>query len=173
MKSILDEYNEISEDEFLKSQKQSIFILSLHIGGNRYVNLDKNLTTIHGVWNLSMFGDEKFDIENRYQNLTNNSGLIIEVDPANFKHIGCFVERPNGQLCQVQESICCYKGEYDFNEIGSRASQLRLEEKIQNEEVEESQVDALLNKFHEERNQFIKEKGLQPREINCSSSDLI
>lgn len=72
---------------------------SLNIDDERFINLDEEVTTIEGIWDLSMIGNERLDVEHQYQMLTNGPSVTLEGLE------GAFVERNNGPICQLQGRI--------------------------------------------------------------------
>jgi len=84
--------------EFLNNLPPDIVIRSLYIGDERYLNLEKNIITIEGIWDLPMIGGERLDVEHRYQMLT--GGPEVTIIPME----GAFVEYGASVICQLQES---------------------------------------------------------------------
>ena len=70
---------------------------SLNIDGERFLNLGDKVITLKGVWDLSMVGNECLDVEHEYQQLTD--GPVVTLTCLD----GAFVERENGQMCQLQD----------------------------------------------------------------------
>jgi len=117
---------------------------SFDLGGERFLNLDKNVTTIRGVWDLPMVGNERLDIEHKYQNLTDGPEVtLIGLD-------GAFVERQGGLMCQLQQSD-------DENEFisGSAAQLEKIKEHIASNNVEEEKAKELLNQHKKKREEYL------------------
>lgn len=75
------------------------YMKSLNIDRERFLNLGDDVTTIDGVWDLPMIGNERLDVEHEYQNLTGGPAVTLQgLD-------GAFVEGQDGQLCQLQDSF--------------------------------------------------------------------
>jgi hypothetical protein len=73
------------------------YMKSINIDDKRFINLDENVTTIEGVWDLSMVGNERLDLEHKFQMLTGGPEITLQgLD-------GTFVERGDGTICQLQE----------------------------------------------------------------------
>lgn len=128
---------------------------SLNIDDHRYLNLEDEVITIRGVWDLSMVGNERLDVEHEYQNLTDGPEVtLIGLD-------GAFVENEDGVMCRLQES-------FDENEYQSgSASQLeRIKEHITSNNIEEEKAKKLLNQHKKSR-----EKYLNKREKNNPADD--
>jgi hypothetical protein len=69
----------------------------LSIDDKRFLEFDEKITTLTGIWDLPMIGNEKLDVEHEYQRLTNGPTVTLcGLD-------GSFVEGLNGQICQLQE----------------------------------------------------------------------
>lgn len=70
---------------------------SLYIRDNKYLKLEKKVVVIKGVWDLPMIGNDRIDIEHKYQRLTDGPSVeLINID-------GTFVERQAGEIYQLQE----------------------------------------------------------------------
>jgi len=69
---------------------------SKKIADNRYLNLEKEVIKIKGIWDLSMIGNERLNIENEYQVLTDGPGVTISTLGS------AYVESEEGQICQLQ-----------------------------------------------------------------------
>ncbi len=83
----------------LEKDKPVKVMRSLSIDGERFINLDEKVTTITGIWDLSMIGNERLDIEHRYQMITGGPEVTLSgMD-------GAFVERKGEVICQIQEKF--------------------------------------------------------------------
>ncbi|MDD5268030.1 MAG: hypothetical protein PHO08_13030 [Methylococcales bacterium] len=77
--------------------KPIFYITSLQIDDDNYLNLEEKVVVIEGVWDLPMIGNERIDIEHRYQIMTGGPPVeLIGLD-------GPLVEGSNGVVCQLQE----------------------------------------------------------------------
>ena len=84
-------FSDLEKDKPVKIPK------SLSIDGEWFINLDDKVTTIRGVWDLSMIGNERLDIEHKYQMMTGGPEITLTgLD-------GAFVERDGEVICQIQE----------------------------------------------------------------------
>jgi hypothetical protein len=73
-------------------------MMSLNVSNTRFVNLNGQLAVLKGVWDLPMIGSERFDVENRFQQLTNGPPVTL------LKLPGALVQSPSGRtICQLQE----------------------------------------------------------------------
>ena len=71
----------------------------LNIDDKRVLELDSEVVSLEGVWDLPMIGAEQLDIEHEYQNLTGGPAVTL----VNME--GAFLERTEGQMCQLQDSF--------------------------------------------------------------------
>lgn len=122
-----------------------IHLMSLRIDDGRYLTLFDDVTTLRGVWDLPMIGNEQLDIEHEYQNLTGGPAVTLQgLD-------GAFVEGRDGEICQLQES-------YDDNEYqpGSSAALEKLRRHIAERGIEDAEAESLLNRHKEQRKEFLE-----------------
>lgn len=68
----------------------------LDLGDGTVLLLDDDIVTIGGVWDLSMMGSERLDVEHAYHALTNGPSVDLQC------LAGAFVDRPDGSICQLQ-----------------------------------------------------------------------
>ena len=68
----------------------------IRLDDERFLNLSENIICLDGVWDLPMIGNERLDVEFKYQQLTN--GPEVEL----LDLMGTFVERRDGSMCQLQ-----------------------------------------------------------------------
>lgn len=134
---------------------QRHFMTSINIDGERFLNMNKEVETIRGVWDLAMVGSERLDVEHAYQFLTGGPAVtLINIE-------GTFVQNSDDKLYQLQES-------FDNNEYnsGSEAELEKLKAKIANEQIEKSEAEKLLYKHEEERKKYLKRRESQPEYMN-------
>lgn len=128
---------------------------SLKIDGERFLDLSESITTLRGVWDLPMIGNERLDIEHEYQNLTGGPAVTLQgLD-------GPFVEGRDGKICQLQES-------YDENayEPGSSARLEWLKRHIAENNIEGAKAESLLNQHRKEREKFLERRKTRPANEN-------
>ncbi|MBK9312620.1 MAG: hypothetical protein IPN12_18275 [Rhodocyclaceae bacterium] len=145
-------FKELPPDEF---EKFTPLLLSLNIDGQRFLTLSEDVTTLRGVWDLPMIGNEQLDIEHEYQNLTDGPPVTLQgLD-------GAFVEGRDGQMCQLQEN-------YDENEYqpGSSAHLEKLQQHIAVKGIEGAEAESLLNRHKEQRKKFLEERRARPAKEN-------
>lgn len=140
-------------DKILEGESGQLmpYLKSLNIDDERYLNLSDKVVTITGVWDLSMIGNERLDIEHAYQNLTGGPAVTLQgID-------GAFVHKSDKQMYQIQE-------DFDDNEYqsGSTAQLEQLKAKIVNEDIEKYEAERLLNQHKEARKKFLKERESKP-----------
>jgi hypothetical protein len=131
------------------------FMRSLHIDDNRFLNLNDEMTTLEGVWDLTMIGTERLDVEHEYQWLTGGPAVtLVGLD-------GALVEKPDRQHCQIQES-------FDDNEYspGSNAEMKKLKQHIADNNIGEKEAGALLSRHKEKRKDFLTKRDSKPKEHN-------
>ncbi|MFC1814395.1 hypothetical protein ACFL0M_00325 [Thermodesulfobacteriota bacterium] len=149
-------FNSLLPDKFKKNEiKEHCIMKSLNIDDHRYLNLEDEVITIRGVWDLSMVGSERLDVEHKYQNLTDGPEVILQgLD-------GAFVENEGGVMCQLQES-------FDNNEHqrGSNAQLEKIEERIASNNIGEEQAKKLLDQHKKDREEY-----LNAREKKDNSAD--
>ena len=94
---ILQRFPNASLHEELKG-KMICYALAMQYDDERFITFDDSIiSTITGVWDLCMVGNEKNDVEHKYQMLTDGSEVtLICLD-------GTFLERESGEICQLQE----------------------------------------------------------------------
>ena len=148
----LEKESEISEDE---KDDFSTYMLSLNIDNERFLNLDKEVTVISGVWDLPMTGGDRLDIEHLYQRFTGGPAVTLEVLD------GAFVEGADGVMCQLQES-------FDDNEYlsGSKAQLRSLEERIAIKKIRGAEAQKLLDKHKQDRKIFLEKRDTQNNSNN-------
>jgi hypothetical protein len=127
----------------------------LNIDGERFLTLSEEVTTLRGVWDLPMIGNEQLDIEHQYQGMTGGSGVTLQGLG------GAFVEGRDGQICQLQE-------DYDGNEYqaGSSAALEKLKQHIAEHDIVGAEADALLNQHKEQRKEFLGKRRAKPAKEN-------
>ena len=149
-------YDEMSAEEKEKEKVQQTCIMSsLNIDGERFINLDKDITAIQGVWDLSMIGNELLDVENIYQDLTDGPSVTLK------KFLtGCYVERTKGEVYELQDSYNYYEGDFKIDQPGSKAHLAWLET-VGEEKLGKSETERQLNQHEEERKKFISDKATE------------
>lgn len=130
--------------KFIKQLPLTTYIKSLKLDDKRYLTFDKDLKEIRGVWDLSMIGNEQLDIEHEFQMLTDGPEVTLQgLD-------GAFVEREDGEICQLQES-------FDQNEYtrGSIAQLEKIKERITISNIGVEQAKELLDQHKKDREEYL------------------
>jgi hypothetical protein len=86
--------------QFADSRNESILVFqAMRSGDIETVELDDEVISIDGVWDLPMIGCEHFDVEFEYQFRTDGPS------PSANSAAGAFVEQADGTMCQLQEPL--------------------------------------------------------------------
>lgn len=128
--------------------------LEIYVEPDKWICLEKKVSSIGGVWDLAMLGSEIADIEHYYQQET--SGVAVTLSSID----GMFVQQGN-VICQLQT-------DYEENEFkgGSKAHRRDLEIEIAQKKYSKKKAKALIDRFLEARKEFLEERKNQPRERN-------
>lgn len=129
--------------------------MSLHLGEERFFSADKKVTSISGIWDLSMVGGEILDIEHQYQMLTNGPEVTLTCLE------GVFVERTGNVMCELQT-------DFDDNEFqkGSSAALEKIEASIAIKNIDEEKAQNILKKFQEDRIDYLEDRKQRDRSDN-------
>ncbi len=123
-----------------------IRILSgLQIDAKRVLKLEKQIVTLHGVNDLAMIGDDRRDVECRYQRLTNGPRVTSA------KVNGTFVCGDSNVVYQLLESFEDHDGIK-----GTIAHWLKLHAQVREGGPDASSAKVALEKHDEERIQFLE-----------------
>lgn len=147
--SLLKEIPDENREKFIKGMEK------FNMFGSRIPKLSDKVTSIDGVWDLSMVGNERLDIEHEYQMMTGGPEITLQgLD-------GAFVERGDDQVCQLQT-------DYDDNEYhsGSSAQLKKIKEHIANKNIQEDQARELLSQYKKNREEYLKKR----KKINHSDN---
>lgn len=129
------------------------YVKSLRLDDDRYLNLDEDVTTIWGVWDLPMLAGDRHDVEHRFQ--MESGGPAVTVESLE----GSFLERDDGVICQLMES-------YDDNEfeLGSSARLKVLRERIELEGIPARKAKVLLDRYDADRKEFLRKRRERPHQ---------
>lgn len=115
---------------------------------------DESVQTISGVWDLSMIGNEKLDIEHKYQQETYGPDVTLtNID-------GTFVQKGD-VVCQLQEDF-----EDNEMQLGSKANEKALKEHIATEKIHGDAAKKIWGKYKKAREKYLEKRRNQPRERN-------
>lgn len=118
---------------------------------NKVVQFDGKIVSIEGVWDLSMLGGERLDVEHKYQMLTNG----VEVTLVNID--GSYVWGLDGELWELQNSF----EDIEFY-AGSIAQLEKLKLHIAVNNIGAAEAEKLLNRHKEDRKEFLEQKKSRP-----------
>jgi hypothetical protein len=138
--------------EFIDQFPPQRIMKSINLDGERFLNLDEEVISISGIWDLPLGGGEKLDVEHMYQGLTGGPEVTLETFD------GAFVEREGGIMCMLQESM-------DENEFqsGSLAQLEKIKENIANNNIEEKKAEELLNQHKKNREKYLSARRKRNR----------
>lgn len=133
-----------------------LMVTSIRIGEDLYLTLEKDVTTISGVWDIPLLGGDRLDIEHAYQMLT--QGPEITLSNLDGAFVGSLEE---GIVCQIQESN-------DENEYidGSKAQLRAIEESIKEQNIEPEFAERLRKQHAEKRKVFLEKRDKKNRSNN-------
>ncbi len=116
----------------------------INLDDKRVLILDRNVVKLDGVYDLAMLGNERLDVEHKYQMLTAGPSVTLQgLD-------GAFVIGDANTMYQILES-------YDENErrAGSNGSLRELEKEIALKKIKPEKAQEMLAKHKEERKAFL------------------
>lgn len=134
------------------------FMSSLKIDENRYLNLESDVVTLRGVWDLPMWGAEALDVEHLYQNMVGGPAVTLQ------SLEGTFVQGSDGYVYQLQES-------WDHNEYqaGSKAQQDKIIRRAKEEGLAPETVETLMAQHAEHRKKLLE--NMRSREDSGKSDE--
>jgi hypothetical protein len=132
--------------------KPITYMKSLNIDDKRFLNLDDEVTTISGIWDLPLVGGERLDLEHQIYMFSNG----IEITSQNID--GAFVSKGDTIMCQLQESV-------DDNEFtaGSKAQLKNIEKKIADEKIDDTKASELRLAHQTSRNKYLEKRKNSPK----------
>lgn len=133
---------------------------SIKIGDDRFINFDDEIKAINGVWDLCMIGSEKLAIQQAYQDMT--KGAIITGKSL----VGCFIENPDGLICQLQEEDSYYPSEYRYNQPGSLANLANLQIKIEEKVLGKTEAKQLIDEYEKDSQEYLKKRVFSERKFD-------
>lgn len=119
------------------------------------IELEPDIVSLRGIYDLPMIGNERLDVEHAYQALTDGPPVTLQgLD-------GAFVSAGDKTYCQLQES-------FDENEFqsGSAVQGRKLEAFIESEGLDAETADEMRAKHKEDREQFKKRRAEKPAKEN-------
>jgi hypothetical protein len=147
-----DEFGTLPEEvrDGLESDDWIAMPDGLAFPGAQFLLLEKNVSSISGVWDLPMVGGEHLDIEHQYQMETGGPEVTLSTLD------GAFVER-EGVVCQLQE-------DYEDNQYcaGSKAALERLKETLAFNDAKPEEVATAMAEYREQRKIFLQQRSEGP-----------
>ncbi len=126
---------------------------SLEIGDGKYLNLEAEVVTLEGVYDLCMIGNEQIDVESYYQDLTRGPEVtLLGID-------GAFVA-DDEYIYQIQESFEDYE-----HQPGSRAQLESLQRLAQSGKVPADRMEQMLAQYEVDRNALSEQKQRDPSSV--------
>ncbi len=114
------------------------------------LELEDEVLTLNGVFDLPMIGNEQLDIEHRYHYLTGGPAVTRGgLD-------GTFVRGKDGVVYQLQDHF-----DDDHFLPGSRAQLAELRARGRSANIDKSKVKELLDRYQEDRENLLKKKSSQ------------
>ena len=120
------------------------YLKGIDLDGKRVLNLSNEVTSLDGVYDLVMLGNERLDIEHAYQMLTDGPSVTLQgLD-------GAFVTNDASTMYQILEN-------YDENEHldGSNARLRKIEREIAVNGIKPEKAKILLAKHKKDRQVFL------------------
>lgn len=150
------EFHELRSDSLTgKDFPEAISIPSnceIQVSKDDWISLDTGVSSIEGVWDLTMVGAESLDIEHAYQQMTSGLGVtLVAID-------GVFVQQGD-VVCQLQT-------DYDENEFqkGSKAQERDMEHYIAITELTKEETTKIRAEFKVKRDQYLAGRKDTPRD---------
>lgn len=124
--------------------------MGIKLNNGEVIDLEDEIVTLNGVYDLPMIGDERLDIERKFQRLTDGPAVtLIGLD-------GAFVMKEDIYF-QIQEDF-----EDNSQVIGSRASLEALETHILVKQIDATEAVALLAQHKKHRKKFLEKRKSKP-----------
>lgn len=130
-----------------KKGKPIRYLSSLNLDDERFLTLESEVQNIEGVWDLPLIGNERLDVEHKFQLLTGGPAVTLTCLD------GAFVQRNAAEMWQLMESL-------DDNEFhrGSKAAKRKLELRLALQEVTEEEAQQLMTQHAEDRKNFLAKR---------------
>jgi len=126
----------------------------IRVSDDKWIALDTPVVSIGGIWDLTMAGAERLDVEHYYQQLT--SGLEVTLETLD----GAFVQQGD-VVCQLQE-------DYDDNEfqLGSKAQLKSIKIYLEENSVSEDREKEIKAEYKANRETFLEKRKEGLNEMN-------
>ncbi len=117
--------------------------------GKRYLVLESKMRVLKGIWDLTMLGAERDEIEFYYHHLTGGPPVTRRTS-----RDGVLVESEDGKyICQL-----LVDREYSKYQAGSMAHGAAINEQIASGKVTGAQAENLLNEYKAQRSDFVERR---------------
>ncbi|HEY8160111.1 MAG TPA: hypothetical protein VIF10_15545 [Methylobacter sp.] len=131
---------------------------SWRIDDKLFLNLGSEVTTIQGVWDLTMLGREWLEVKRKYQDIIGGPEVIFHHQDQHIRLHGVFVKRNEGEMYSVLESF----DNIEFK-VGSVAQLKKIRQHIVNNNIGEKEAEGLLNRYSEDRKKFVERAASCPQ----------
>ncbi len=124
----------------------------IRVSDDNWIALETPVVSIGGIWDLTMAGGERLDIEYFYQKLT--SGVEVTLETFD----GAFVQQGD-VVCQLQQ-------DFDDNEScpGSKAQLKDIKQYLVDNKVSEGRGKKIKAEYKADREKFLEKRKEQPNE---------
>jgi len=152
------EFREVEQDFLTGEKLETPYSVpanhETHVSEDDWTSLDSKITSISGLWDLTMIGSEALDIEHYYQQET--SGLEVTLT--------CL----EGTCLRQGDVICQLQTDFDNNEYttGSKAAKQKLEQYIISNKLTADETKKLNDEYQAQREKFLGGKREYERERN-------
>jgi hypothetical protein len=155
---------ERGEDPLIRPTAPHKIIRSVAIGENQYFKRDvkNDFTTIGGIWDLVMVGNNELNIEHMFQVLTGGPEITLTCLD------GIFLSQPSGEVCELQVSV-------DENEYqtGSNAELREIHEQIGSGSLTGKNAKKALADHKEQRVEYLSYVKSKPEKDNYNPAHLM
>ena len=129
-------------------------VLSLSLGDGLFFNKGEKLSSVTGVWDLPLWGNEHLDVLHKYQKLIGGPQVTLTCLE------GTFVRRGSVAF-ELQE-------DFDDNEFqkGSKAHGDKLEQLILKNRIDKKTATEIREEYHSDRAAYLEERKDKSRESN-------
>ena len=143
--------------DFRNVGKTVLVLKGISIDDKYVIELETEVETLNGVYDLPMFGSEVLDLEKMYQHLT--GGPEVSIDD-HIEEFGAVYVRDELNFYQLQATW----EDCEFRP-GSRAALRELKERIKIDKLERQEADRLLQRHEQDR------RAYESRELESPAGD--
>jgi hypothetical protein len=151
---LMDERDKLPDEIRKGLDDDTLYFLPMgdQINETEWLQYTDEIVRLTNVWDLSMLGAERLDVEHTYQQLTGGPEVtLVNLD-------GPLMQAPSGEFVRLQES-------YDDNEYqkGSQADLEKLKQRIAMDDTSPEQAEEMLEQHSRDRKQFLKKQDAKPK----------